>query len=94
MPKPYPATIINEIKRLFVQEGKSPREIEKIYDGTPTHQTIENWAKKKNRDGKTWYELRDDWRDDQYMAISPKALAAKILTQVNAEMSSEFQSLS
>jgi hypothetical protein len=89
MPKPYPATIINEVKRLFVQEGKSPRDIEKIYDGNPTHQTIENWAKKENRDGKTWYALRDDWRDDQYNAISPKALASKIISQISGEMSSD-----
>ena len=79
----YSTEDYNEAKRLYIQEGMSPRKISQDFNGHPAWQTIENWRKKKDVLGKTWSDLRDDFRDNQYSAISPQKLASAILEKIS-----------
>ncbi len=79
----YPIEIYNECKRIFVQENKSPRDTAKQSDEFPCWQTIRNWATKKDGEGKTWYDCREDYKNDQYTRVSPRQLANKILERIS-----------
>jgi len=81
--KRYPPQIRAEAKSMLVCEGKSAKEIAELYDHEPCVQTILNWAAHKNKEGKNWYDIRDEYEHNKYEALSPKGLAFKILNKIN-----------
>lgn len=83
----YSPEVRAEIKKLFVIEGKSPITIAVIYKEHPTMQSISNWAKVKNREGKTWYDEREDYELYYYETLSPKNLASKIMGKIDSVLS-------
>ena len=82
MPNSYPPKTYNAVKRAYIQENKSPSVIAAEMAHQPSRQTITLWAKKKNKDGKTWHDLRVEYRDKLYEEISPQNLAAQILRRI------------
>jgi hypothetical protein len=86
----YPEEIYYEIKKLFIRENKTATEISGIYNKKPPEQTISLWAKQKDKKGKTWYDLRMEFRDKQYAEVSPKSLANKILQRINEIMNEDW----
>jgi len=73
-----------EIKRLFVQEGRSPDFISKIFRGRPGANTVTNWADKKDEEtGKTWWNLRREWENAEYENYAPANLIRKIYARIN-----------
>jgi len=85
----YPPDIYNEAKKLFVQEGKSPREIAKSFVGKPSAQTIARWAAKQDKEGASWHDLREQYKNEHYEALSTKQMVVKIYEQIHKLMQSE-----
>lgn len=80
----YDLNIKIEVKRLFVQEGRSPDWIAKVFRKHPAANTITNWADKKDPDtGKTWWDLRREWENQEYESFSPANLIRKIYARIN-----------
>jgi len=77
----YGPKIKAEARRLYVQDGLSPRRIAEELSG-PSWQTIDNWRRKKDRNGKTWIDYREEEMLRQYEAVSPENLARKILQRI------------
>lgn len=89
MAKRYDAKIYNECKRLFVEQGLSPKSISEQMGGTPAKQTITLWAKKKDSKGKTWKDYRIEYRDKLYESISPQNIAGKLMERILQLLNSE-----
>jgi hypothetical protein len=77
----------NICKRMFIEENMSPKSISEEMGGKPAETTLQNWAKKKDRKGKTWFDYRDKYRADSYEQASPEAMARKILDRINVILS-------
>lgn len=90
----YSAKIKAEIRLLFVQEGKSPAEISRLYDNKPTAQGIINWSKSKPKNGKgqSWIEEREEFEQQMYENLSPQSQADKILKKINVLLSQDNKS--
>ena len=83
----YGPKIRARAKQLYVQEGKSPREIvgvleEENFQEVPSWQTVDNWRRKKDRTDKTWMDYREDEKARQYEMVSEENLARKILQKI------------
>jgi hypothetical protein len=61
---------------------QDPAEIAAEMGGKPSKQAITIWGAKKDRDGKTWRDLRREYRDSLFQDISPQSIAAKILNRI------------
>lgn len=83
----YSPAIRAEIKKLFVNDGKSPITISNIYKGNPTMQSISNWANAINKEGKNWKDEREDYEQYYYEQLSPKNLASKIMMKIDSFLS-------
>ncbi len=79
---PYSADIKAEVKRLFVDEGKSPSEISQIMGGNPVPQTLYNWASAVGKGGKTWWDLREERADQLYEAAQPQHMARRVMEKI------------
>jgi len=82
MARSYDNKTYNECKRYFIMDGKTPRQIAKLFNGKPSPQTLTLWANEKDQDGKTWHDLKVDQRDKEYEIVSPQNMAAKILGRI------------
>ena len=89
MGRTYNAKIYNECKRMFVEQNMSPAAIADFKQGKPSKQTVSLWAKKKDRQGRDWHDLRLAYRDKMYEAISPQNIAAKLMDRLMDLLSEE-----
>ncbi len=81
-----------EIKLMFVQQGKSALEISKHFGSKPSVQTIINWSKKKNSEGVSWEDEREQFEVEEYESLSPQSQAKKILRKINVVLSKSDRS--
>lgn len=66
-------------KRLYVIEGKTPREVSAELGGTPSASTVWRWSTThRDADGQTWEDLQRAQRDEQYRANSPARIAEDV----------------
>lgn len=79
----YSPEVRAEVKKMFVLEGRSAKYISGYFKGKPSLQTIMNWANDKNKEGKNWFDEREEYELQRYEQISPKGLANKILQKIN-----------
>jgi len=84
MAKQYNPHTRVEVRRMFVQECLSAKAIARHFKNRPATNTITNWSQEKDEFGKTWEDERKEYEQQQYELISPKGIAAKILTQIGA----------
>lgn len=80
---PYDIETYNRCKKAYVQENKSPRTIASEMNNKPSWQTIENWRKKKDKKGKNWTDYKEEYKINQYSAVSPQKLATNILQEIS-----------
>lgn len=85
----YTSDVRMEARRLFVDEEQSVTSISERFGGNPVPQTILNWACKKDADGKTWYDYREERIQRIYVQTSPGELARKVLGQIDRLLSTD-----
>lgn len=78
----YDPDTYTEAKRLFILDGKSPRDISAIFNNKPTHQTIARWAKQKDENGQSWFDSRQDALNERYEKLSHGQIANKLYDQI------------
>lgn len=79
----YPIATKVEARRQFIEEDRSPYEISSSFGGYPTPQCIHNWATKPDKDGNTWYDLREERHDQLLTQAQPRSLMVKVLEKIN-----------
>lgn len=89
MGKSYGPIIYNRCKKQFVEENESPEIIAEDLKGKPSVATIRKWAKTKDRSGKDWYNYRENFKEQQYDAISPERLEKKLMDRIYTIASDE-----
>jgi len=88
--KTFPHEVINQAKKLFVEDNKGPKEISDRLGGNPHFNTIRAWSKKPDPDtGKTWEDERREYRKQKYAAASPANMAVKLYARINEILDSE-----
>lgn len=73
----------NEAKRLFIEEQLGPKKISELMGGVVHRNTVQNWSKKKDKSGKTWFDYREERRMQKYERLTPRRRADKILEQID-----------
>lgn len=81
--KNVPHDVYNEAKRLFVEQAKSCEDICVLIGGAIAVSTLYKYAKTPDDDGRTWYDLRIEYRDQLYQEASPQHVAQKLIEKIN-----------
>lgn len=85
--KRYPPETIAQAKRFFIYEGWGFDKISDFFDGSPHSKTISNWAEEENSDGKTWYNLRQEYTDSIVNAVTPEMIENLYLKRIYETLS-------
>ena len=85
----YKAATYNLAKQIFVEEGKTPRDIADHFGNKPTHSTVGRWAKAPDRNGKSWYDYRDEYRNNQYEQLSTQDMVQKIFNEIRRALNAD-----
>ncbi len=75
--------VYEECRHLFVTRGLSPTQIAAVMHGSPSRATISGWSNEVDEHGKTWHDYRAADADGRIEQVTPRALAEKILRQIN-----------
>lgn len=77
--KRYTHEIKNEARHFFIKDEWSAKRISDYFNGSPTVQTVINWAAcKDKKSGLNWYEEREQFTSSEYEKMSPNSLAEKL----------------
>jgi hypothetical protein len=79
----YSPNIYAECKRQFIHEGKSFHAISKAMGGKPVAQTINNWSRTPDENGRDWFDLRKEYADAIFENASPSNIATRLLQEIN-----------
>lgn len=82
MTKIYDAEVIVKCKHLFVIEGWGFKQISEFFSGSPSWQTVRNWAGEVDSDGKDWRALRRDHVDAKMKIISRDQIEALYMKRI------------
>lgn len=89
----YGPEIKAKCKDMLVREGLNVETISQRMKGRPHQNSIRKWARKKEN-GKTWYDLRNEYQDMLYENLSPQSQAEKILQRINFVLQKDLSQFS
>lgn len=78
----YNSEIKAEARQLFVEKELSATAVSKYFGGKPSVQCVLNWALKKDKHGKSWYDYRDERAEQKMLQMSPTNMANKVLEKL------------
>lgn len=86
----YSHEVMAEVKRLFVVEKKSPRQIAALFNGKPCENSISGWSKKRDKKtGKNWQDELEEYQQAEFERIAPPNLVRDIVQRIQKILSSE-----
>jgi len=71
----YDAKIKALARQMFVDEGRSIDFIADFFRGQPSRATIANWANRRDSQGQTWHDYRQELAQNIYTQLSPQGVA-------------------
>lgn len=77
MGKRYSPEVIANCKKLYVYDNWSFKKISDFYEGSPHHQTVQNWAEEYD-----WEKDRTDYVDSIIHQITPKQIEQLYLKRI------------
>jgi len=89
--KRYSPEMVNEAKLLYIQKGMTLKQLAEYFgEKGPSIQTFSNWAKRKDKHGKTWHDYREEFQEKKYNELSPRNMAMKIMDKIWEALNSDM----
>lgn len=82
-PRSYSTRKWNQLKMLYVEQGMTCIDIARLDDKNPTQQSIYNRSKKKQPNGLTWEDEKNQRIEAHYNSIAPQSQVNLILGKIN-----------
>lgn len=72
----YPDSVYLKCRHLFIVEEWNLKQISSFFDGNPSWQTVQNWAKEEDEHGNTWHDERKQYQQEIVTSITPEKIEA------------------